>query len=95
MQKKSIESGLPNYLISKCYFWLALNYLKNNESGIALEYFDKSIQNLRFYSDKFVKKESIEWAAHTGKGEIYQKKGLYQLAEEEFKAAEYFRIFRL
>jgi len=76
------KSIVEDPLFAPGYFYIGLVYLKKDDLDNALAYFNQG----KVYVDQST--DEIGADIHVGLGFVYQKKGLYQKAEEEFKIAE-------
>ena len=84
--RKAIEQDpfLPDHHIG-----VGLAYLKMNDTKNAFKYLNHSKAFLnRSYPNQGSKQQGYLGLIHAGLGLVYQKKGLYQQAEEEFRIAE-------
>lgn len=83
--KKGIEADPSNFLN---YWGVGVFYLANDDLDNAFKYFKQSKEYINQpIIDKSIKKKWIAGAAYAGLGFVYQKQGLYQKAEDEFKIA--------
>lgn len=93
--KKGIEKdaySAPNHVSVRLRIGVSIAYLKLNDTENAFKYLNqgKDLAERSYQDDPLRKRYSLA-KIHAGLGFAYQKKGLHQKAEEEFKISESFK----